>query len=76
MLITQLLNAQRLADEAAQKLKKREEENRATIDDLETEYSRLMEEVASATQVQGEGIVKKIENLSKVLLKRASFECF
>lgn len=62
-----MLNAQRLADEAAQKLKKRDEDNRTIIEDLETEYSRLMEEIASATQRQGEGIVKKIENLRKII---------
>lgn len=64
MLVTQLLNAQRLADEARNKLQKSEKENRAAIEDLQTEYTRLLEDVASETQDQGEGIVQKIENLS------------
>ena len=75
LLITQLVNAQRLANEAAQKLKQREETNRAVIDDLETEYQRLMEEIASATQRQGEGIIEKIENLRRNLLIRPASEC-
>lgn len=60
-----MLNAQRLADEAKAKLQKSEKDNRAMIEDLQTEYARLLEDVASETQEQGEGIVQKIENLSK-----------
>lgn len=59
------MNAQRLADEAKAKLQKSEKDNRAMIEDLQTEYARLLEDVASETQEQGEGIVQKIENLSK-----------
>ena len=64
-MITQLLNAQRLVDEVVNKLKNKEEESRAKIEDLQTEYTRLMEDVASATQNQGNQIVEKIENLRK-----------
>lgn len=66
MLVSQLLNAQRLADEAKQKLQKNDEENKLIIEDLRSEYARLLEDVAAETQQQGDNIVEKIENLSSV----------
>jgi hypothetical protein len=67
MLITQLLNAQRLADEAASKLKKKEEEMRFAHEELKLDYNRLIEDVATATQDQGNKIVEKIESLRMYL---------
>ena len=62
-MLTQLLNSQKIAEDVITRLKKKEEEHRSEIEEVRLEYTRLMEDVASATQNQGAKIVEKIESL-------------
>ncbi len=63
ILLSQLLNSQKIAEDVIARLKKKEEEHKSEMDEVRLEYTRLMEDVASATQNQGAKIVEKIESL-------------
>lgn len=65
MLVDQLLNCQRLVEELTEKLRRSEEEKKVRITELENEYKRLLEEIATSTQDQGHELVAKVDDLSK-----------
>ena len=63
VLVAQLSASQKVCEEAVGRLKQKEEEHRDTVAEMRLEYTRLMEDVSSGTQVQGAKIVEKIEGL-------------
>ena len=67
LLVQQLKLSQKLTDDVTLKLKESEQANHDRVEEVQMEYNRLMEDVATATQNQGVRIIEKVESLRQYL---------
>lgn len=73
----QLLNAQKVADDAAARLKSKDQKYQNEIEVLKNSHSKLLDEICRDSQEQGNLIIEKIDELrTECLTFRKPFECF